>query len=85
VHRQRQRGRRGGGGEPALRTNQLSQRRSAAAPFGGHCATQIAGGHELVEVLMEEAVVTVVAGCPGAEAFEHLVVELVKRPDVNGR
>jgi hypothetical protein len=61
--------------EPALQPGHLGERQAGAAEGGGDGDVQVARGLQLVEVLLEEAVVAVVLRGPGVEAGEHRVGE----------
>ncbi len=62
VHVHRQRGGGSRGGEPLLQHGGLGESETGAAPVGGHEDRQVPGGAQLVDVLLREPVVAVVAG-----------------------
>ena len=73
VHVDRDRGRGGDVGEPALQPSHLRERQARPAEVRRDRQVEVARGAQLVEVLLEEAVGGVVAGGPVVEAGEQLV------------
>ena len=73
VHVDRDRGRGSDVGEPALQPSHLCERQPRPAEVGRDRQVEVARVAKLVEVLLEEAVGGVVAGCPLVEAGEQLV------------
>jgi hypothetical protein len=61
--------------EPALEPDDLGERQPEAAVLGREGDVEVARLAELLEVLVEEGVLGVVAGGPLVEAGEHLVRE----------
>ena len=74
----------GGGGrvvrEPALQAVDLAEVQSGATHLCGQGRVEVPAGPELVEVLLEEAVLPVVDGRPLVESPEHLLGEQLGRP-----
>ncbi len=73
VHVDRDRRRGGDVGQPALQPSHLCERQAGPAEVRRDRQVEVARGAKLVEVLLEEAVGGVVAGCPLVEAGEQLV------------
>ena len=71
VHVDAERGGRRVVGETPRFAGDLGQREAEAAELPRHGHPQVAGLAQLVEVLLEEPVVAVVAGGAGAERLEH--------------
>ena len=59
--------------EPALFAAALRERHAAPAEFLRHRHRQVAGALQVVEVLLEEAVLAVVGPAPLGEAAQHVV------------